>query len=42
MLATGQKVIAISVTEPGSEDVHDLDVKSDEVSRGLQSASLDS
>ena len=24
------------------EDVHDLEVKSDEVSRGLQSASLDS
>ena len=32
-----------NLTEPlGSEGEHELDVKSDEVSRGLQSASLDS
>ena len=31
-----------NLTEPlGSEGEHELDVKSDEVSRGLQSASLD-
>ena len=42
VLETDLRVIAISVTEPVWEDMHDLDVKSDEVSRGLQLASLDS